>query len=663
MTDIKKYEPLWGSWRVDSLIGEGSYGKVYKVKKEEFGVAYYSAVKIISIPQSDAELRQAWSEGMDSASAKSYFHTFVADIVQEVELMSAFRGNSNIVSFEDHKVVEREDEVGWDILIRMELLSSLSEKVTEKLLSVDEVVKLGIHICRALELCALKRTIHRDIKPDNIFVSQYGDYKLGDFGIARRIERTMSGLSKKGTYTYMAPEVFNGRDYGASVDLYSLGIVMYRFLNKNRTPFLPAFPAAPTHLERDAALARRMKGDPIPPIEGISDELNAIVLKACAFDRAERYGDAAEMRAALESYAKISVREPVAVPEPEAAPAKEESREPEPEENTLSAFREETRFVYSPRANEKTVAGERPSGAVTVAPPADAITNGLAALAGASFAILSLICLTDRAERQTLIFLPFFLFCLAECAVKFRYKILNGVFLASLFLFLSSVFLTFRYFDYHALILTWTMAALAASRSEKPAARIMICLALVGLSIAVSLRALSAVNGVARSASYDFLAGAAAIPLITIVIAAAGSLLIFRKDGDAADRAVACLFAVQFFALAVLALGLAGRFFPAAGSADTAFHIANADFLGVTPEFFSWWRAGRIFAPSLELLAYVPFAALMFARFSPGAFTRFFDRENRARNIFATAVFFCLIAIAAEITARSADAFISRLLK
>jgi serine/threonine protein kinase len=300
MPDIKQYEPLWGSWYVDKLIGEGSFGKVYRVKREEFGKTYYSAVKLISIPQNDADYRQMKSEGLDDASARSYFQAFVADIIQEIDLMSEFRGNSNIVSFEDHKVIESQNGAHWDILIRMELLTSLTEHSNDKPLSTNDIIKLGIHICRALELCAVKKTIHRDIKPDNIFISQYGDFKLGDFGIARQIERTMSGLSKKGTYTYMAPEVFKGDDYGASVDTYSLGIVLYRFLNGGRTPFLPDFPNPILPRDRDESLQRRMRGEALPPITGVALELNDIVLRACSFDRSARFASATEMREALE---------------------------------------------------------------------------------------------------------------------------------------------------------------------------------------------------------------------------------------------------------------------------------------------------------------------------------------------------------------------------
>jgi len=353
MTDITLYAPLWGSWHIDALIGEGSFGRVYKVRKEEFGKTYYAAVKIISIPQNEADLKHMRGEGMTDASVRSYYQAFVADIIQEIDLMSELRGNSNVVSFEDHKVIERTDGFGWDILIRMELLTSLTEKCMEKPLPPDEVVKLGIHICRALELCALKKTIHRDIKPDNIFVSAYGDYKLGDFGIARQIERTMSGLSKKGTYTYMAPEVFKGDDYGASVDTYSLGIVMYRLLNKNRTPFLPPFPQPILPNDRDASLQRRMRGEAIPAIDGVDPALNTIVLKACAFDRAERFSNATQMKRTLEEYArgertmplKSDVVQVVEPSIPEAEPEHTEATvgafdavEPERTEMTIGAF-------------------------------------------------------------------------------------------------------------------------------------------------------------------------------------------------------------------------------------------------------------------------------------------------------------------------------------
>lgn len=79
----------------------------------------------------------------------------------------------------------------------MEYLTSFMEYCAGRALSEDDVLRLGIDLCKALEYCQCQNIIHRDIKPENIFVSRFGEFKLGDFGIARELERTMSGLSKK----------------------------------------------------------------------------------------------------------------------------------------------------------------------------------------------------------------------------------------------------------------------------------------------------------------------------------------------------------------------------------------------------------------------------------------------------------------------------------
>ena|GEM_PF-4417497 len=129
MSDIKHYEPLWGTWYIDSLLGEGGFGKVYKVRQEQFGKTYYSAVKIISVPNNDAELRQIKSEGLDQDSIEKFLYAFVTDIITEIDLMGQLKGNSNIVTLEDHQVIPKADGIGWDILMRMELLTSLTDHI------------------------------------------------------------------------------------------------------------------------------------------------------------------------------------------------------------------------------------------------------------------------------------------------------------------------------------------------------------------------------------------------------------------------------------------------------------------------------------------------------------------------------------------------------
>ena len=288
-------------WNITRLLGEGSYGKVFEIERSEFGQTYRAALKVITVPQSSAEVRSVISEGMSVSQAEAYFHGIVEELMHEFSIMFKLKGTANVVSCEDLRVLEHPDGIGWDILIRMELLHPLLPYVYQHPMARRDIIRLGIDICKALELCQRYNIIHRDIKPENIFISDNGDYKLGDFGIARTIERTSSGLSKKGTYSYMAPEVYAGKEYGFSVDTYSLGLVLYRMLNKNRGPFLPQPPEAITFSSREQALARRMSGEPLPrPFYG-EGRLGEIVLKACAFDPKERYSSPQQLRQELEA--------------------------------------------------------------------------------------------------------------------------------------------------------------------------------------------------------------------------------------------------------------------------------------------------------------------------------------------------------------------------
>ncbi len=289
------------NWKLVKLLGEGSYGKVYEAHREDLSGIYKAAIKIIVIPKSNDEISSAVTEGMTAEAVSDYFRGFVEELSAEYTLMSKLKGNSSIVSYEDHAAIPHTGGIGWDIIIRMELLTPLLEIIKNGSISKESVIKLGLDMCDALELCRKNKIIHRDIKPENIFCSETGDYKLGDFGIARTIDRTMGGMSKKGTYTYMAPEVYREEPYGLTVDIYSLGIVMYRLLNNNRTPFLPPFPQPIRHMDREKALARRIGGEQIPPPVNDNGRLSKIVLKACSYDPEERYQTAAEMKRDLQT--------------------------------------------------------------------------------------------------------------------------------------------------------------------------------------------------------------------------------------------------------------------------------------------------------------------------------------------------------------------------
>ena len=290
----------WPEWMIVEKIGEGSFGKVYKARRTEQGKTFYSAIKVITIPSNAGELSSVRSENPDEQSVKEYFYSLVEECIQEVNTMEYFRGNSHVVSVEDYKVMEYLDDIGWDIYIRMEYLTSFLDYCAGRALTEEDVIHLGIDLCKALEYCQCQNIIHRDIKPENIFVSRFGEFKLGDFGIARELDRTMSGLSKKGTFSYMAPEMYRGEAYDARVDIYSLGIVLYKLRNHNRLPFISLKKQLITYRDKEEALNRRMAGEKLPVPAEAGEAFAEVILKACAYDRHDRYESAEEFRMALE---------------------------------------------------------------------------------------------------------------------------------------------------------------------------------------------------------------------------------------------------------------------------------------------------------------------------------------------------------------------------
>ena len=298
----KKYEPFFGTWYFDgdkSQLGTGSFASVFRIVRHDANVNP-CALKIITIPKSDAEIATQRSEGMDDISIQKYYQHMVDDIRKEFELMSELKGCNNVASCEDFIAYRHKDGFGFDIMIRMELLLPLISFEMENKIDEMTVIKLGIDMCQALERCSIKNIIHRDIKPDNIFISSMGDFKLGDFGIARTMDNTVMMMSRKGTPNYMAPEVYFSKPYDNTADIYSLGIVLYRMLNDRRIPFLPPAPRQINKEDKESAFMKRIQGVILPrPAHG-DEALKSIVLKACAYRREDRYQKPEEMRMHLE---------------------------------------------------------------------------------------------------------------------------------------------------------------------------------------------------------------------------------------------------------------------------------------------------------------------------------------------------------------------------
>lgn len=297
-----KFEKYIGNWKIKEKLGEGSFGAVFKIERTDIlGNLSSSALKILTVPKDKSDIDALVDSGISEDSIPGYLNSILKDMSSEFSIMEKLKGNSNIVSFEDYDVIQHDDGIGWDIIIRMELLTPLVSYLKTNVMSEKEVIKLGIDICSALEMCSKMDIIHRDIKPANIFISDMGNYKLGDFGIARSVEKTKGDASTKiGTLNYMAPEISRGLPYNKNVDYYSLGLVLHRLLNDNREPFTPPAPSVITYEIKEKARRRRISGEPLPNPFHASQGLSDVIRKAAAFNPEERYQSATDMKRDLQ---------------------------------------------------------------------------------------------------------------------------------------------------------------------------------------------------------------------------------------------------------------------------------------------------------------------------------------------------------------------------
>ena len=285
----------WPDWKIIKYLGGGAYGKVYEIERTISGTQEKekAALKIVSRPKDEDEIEEYEVSGYDKESIIESYKSEIQNYVQEYKLMKALQGQTNIVSCDDFTVVWNENGIGGNVFIRMELLTPLNQVLKERALSIEEIIKLGKDITSALILCEKKNIIHRDIKPANIMVSQFGNYKLGDFGVSKIMDHATYATAM-GTPEYQAPEVVHMGKYGQTADIYSLGITLYWLLNNRRMPFIGA-DEQPTVERRDETMKRRYRGEKLPAPKNGSAKLNKIVLKACEYNPEDRYASAQEM--------------------------------------------------------------------------------------------------------------------------------------------------------------------------------------------------------------------------------------------------------------------------------------------------------------------------------------------------------------------------------
>ena len=235
----------------------------------------------------------------------SEIEEFIHSVSSEIDLMMQLKGVPNIVTIEDYAILR--DNTTCTILIRMEELEPLDSYLRRRngSLQKEEIVRLGTDICSALTFCEQKNILHRDIKTSNLFHSNEAGFKLGDFGISRSMAsiREKAAMSGIGTIQYMAPEIYQGREYNNTADIYSLGIVLYILTNGMVPPLYDsgtdrqAFPLSRAQVH-DANM-RRLRGEPLPPPRCTDPLLASVICAACNPDPESRFQTAGAFRQAL----------------------------------------------------------------------------------------------------------------------------------------------------------------------------------------------------------------------------------------------------------------------------------------------------------------------------------------------------------------------------
>jgi serine/threonine protein kinase len=213
--------------------------------------------------------------------------------------MEKLSDKSHVVSYEEHMIFQRGNAVGFDIFLRMEFLQGIKEGMQISSMRNQEVLLLGKDICEALRVCEIHHIVHGDIRPETIFVTVDKRFKLGDFSFARYCGQSDITLLTQNLGDYMAPEVYMGKTYDIRADIYSLGLVLYQYLNDYKLPYLDVSLEVATREQRLAAVNQRFQAQVLPKPCNATDELAKVVAKACEVNPKLRYQGAEEFKDAL----------------------------------------------------------------------------------------------------------------------------------------------------------------------------------------------------------------------------------------------------------------------------------------------------------------------------------------------------------------------------
>lgn len=295
LSEIKAVYPLLEGISIGQSISERSGAVCYAAMNTATGEKFI--LKHISIPESQVQVEALILTGScaDEASAKTYYTSVAGDLKEELAALSKAAEGKGFVAYNGYQIAEKENGVGFDAYLLGTYRRSLGAYAKKNAFTHLQAVNLAMDLCAALASCREAGYLYIDLKPENVFLTGE-QYAIGDIGFLPLDALAYAAFPDKYVSPYSAPEV---RDLFSSVnttvDTYALGMILYGIYNGGRLPF-------EDETDPEAALARRLKDEPIPAPVYADYEMAEIILKAIAFDPKERWKTPAEMGQAIMGY-------------------------------------------------------------------------------------------------------------------------------------------------------------------------------------------------------------------------------------------------------------------------------------------------------------------------------------------------------------------------
>ena len=284
--------PVFGEWYTEKQLGSGTDGKVFSIYREKYdGTKEKSVLKIIRLGENRGDIKTFDpNENVVIENEEEYYSTIISGITENIKAVMESDKGKHIVRYEDFELRKASDGKGRLILLKLEEMRSLADLLKDFSFTLEETLRLGISVCKALIKCrSFGGYIYPNLKPENILFDRNGVCKLGDLGTFSLLEPAKTSIAYKRTQYYMAPEIIRTGRMNNTADTYALGLVLYMLSNRGRLPFAEPYPEKVTINALNEGVQKRAAGEKFPEPQLASDELKKIIAKACAAKPNERY--------------------------------------------------------------------------------------------------------------------------------------------------------------------------------------------------------------------------------------------------------------------------------------------------------------------------------------------------------------------------------------